>query len=73
MIKCEDIGKIENIKVHLVEQVERGGMQKSYWIGKSIGKPNCSLCHTVWTARGTGTALTESVIGERKSKTVFII
>ena len=23
-------------------------------VGKSIGKPNCSFCSIVWTARGTG-------------------
>ena len=50
LTKCTDVGKLENIEVHLVEQVEEGDYdaEVKLWCreGKSIGKPSYSLIHS---------------------------
>ena len=49
LTKCTDVDKIENIEVHLIEQVEEGDyyVERNCDVGKTIVKPNCSLCHMV--------------------------
>ena len=64
LIKCADICKLENIEVYLIQQVEEGDYDAE-------GKFWCREMH--WQASGTGTALIEKVIGQRTSKTIFIL
>lgn len=56
------------MKLDLIERVGEGkyDVEGKLRVRRSIGKPNCLLYQMIWIAHGTGTILTEKVIGEKK-------
>ena len=61
---------IEKIEVHLIEQVEEGNcdVKAKLWFREKYWQTQLFT----WIACGTGIALTEKAIGERKNETIFI-
>ena len=74
LTKCTDIGKLWNIEVHLIKQVEEGNydVQGKLWCRENYLQAKLlSLSHSM-NSNGTGTALIEKVTAERKSNTICI-
>ena len=49
LTKCTDVGKPENIEVHLIEHIEEGDydVEGKLWCRESIGKPKYPLCRMI--------------------------